>query len=661
MKHTVWKTVYRAGGALLLLSLLALTLLSCHRDPCADSVHAYGEATVIKEPTFEEEGMKQSTCLECGDVKEEAILKIPVAYTISVEGVGDVYVAADGRYSLEIPGKDGYKFMGYVTEDGQAFALSGVVDQNVSVKPVFDRLTTDGLRFSTDERVYMPDLLPHFPATFGVDLKMPEEGVLTGVLFSNSQRWDSHISYQINKKGQPCVEIGNLEFVGEGPRRKYAPKTYKFNEITLEAGSRVELFFVIDVKNAAMHCYVDGELRQTISDVEYLKDECFSKNIFVLGGNILGSNYAHFRGEIYSVSVWSDIRTAAEIAQGTGAPADDALMAHYSFLGCAESERLLDLSGSGQDLLVDRLWLDESEVEPATGDYSFAIIGDTQSLMATAPEKMSEMYDWILANRDKYNIKYAMSVGDITEDGTAEEFEFAKENFYKFKGKIPFSVLMGNHDKFDENKQIYVPDDYREYPFNQSFYDEDCLAQLDGWYAEGDLSCSYNAFEVGDVKWLLVNLEFGPTDAMLEWASDVIAAHPDRRVIVITHAYLYRDGTTIDFDDCYPASRYNPDFNDGDEIFDKLISRHENIEIVIGGHDPYDHVVYSQVEGKNGNTVTELLIDPQYMDALYGATGMVTLLHFSEADNTMTVRHYSTAKGMYGSERSQFTVKLDLN
>ena len=329
----------------------------------------------------------------------------------------------------------------------------------------------------------------------------------------------------------------------------------------MEAGSRVQLFFVIDVENAAMHCYVDGELRQTISDVAYLKDECFSKNIFVLGGNILGSNYAHFRGEIYSVSVWSDIRTAAEIAQGTGAPTDDALMARYAFLGCAESERLLDLSGNGQNLLTDRLWLDESEVEPATGDYSFAIIGDTQSLMESYPDKMSEMYNWILANRDKYNIKYAMSVGDITEDGTAEEFEFAKENFYKFKGKIPFSVLMGNHDKFDENKQIYVPDDYREYPFNQSFYDEDCLAQLDGWYAEGDLSCSYNAFEVGNVKWLLVNLEFGPTDAMLEWASDIIAAHPDHRVMVITHAYLYRDGTTIDFDDCYPASRYNPNFN----------------------------------------------------------------------------------------------------
>ena len=168
-----------------------------------------------------------------------------------------------------------------------------------------------------------------------------------------------------------------------------------------------------------------------------------------------------------------------------------------------------------------------------------------------------------------------------------------------------------------------------------------------------------NAFEVGGTKWLLLNLDFGPTDAMLEWAGGIIEQYPDHKVIVATHAYMYRNGTTLDSEDCYVPSRYNPVFNDGDEVFDKLVSKYENVVLAIGGHDPWDHIVCSQVKGDHGNTITQLLIDPQYMDNFSGATGMVALLYFSEDGNTMTVRYYSTARDMYGSEYSQFTVTLN--
>ena len=256
-----------------------------------------------------------------------------------------------------------------------------------------------------------------------------------------------------------------------------------------------------------------------------------------------------------------------------------------------------------------------------------------------------------------------MGLGDVTENVTtvADEFEFARENIYKLSGVVPFSISVGNHDKYDfkDPEYNYIPSDRRDFMFNKTFYNETYLNELDGWYGEGDVTCSYSAFRAGNTDWLLVNLDFGPTDEMLEWASGVIEDHPDHKVIVITHAYMYRDGTTIDREDCYAPSRYNSVFNDGDQVFDKLISQHENIVLAIGGHDPHDHIVCTQVKGVHGNTVTQMLIDPQYMDYYYGATGMVALLHFSEADNTMTVRYYSTAKDMYGSEQSQFTVKLD--
>ena len=195
--------------------------------------------------------------------------------------------------------------------------------------------------------------------------------------------------------------------------------------------------------------------------------------------------------------------------------------------------------------------------------------------------------------------------------------------------------------------------------FNKTFYNETYLKELDGWYGDGDVSNSYNAFEIGGTKWLLLNLDFGPTDEMLEWACGVIEQYPDHKVIVVSHAYLYRDGTTLDESECYPSSGHNPTFNNGDDIFEKLVKKYENVELVIGGHDPWDHIVCSQVKGEHGNTVTQLLIDSQYMDKYYGATEMIALLYFSPDGRTMTVRYYSVEKAMYGSELSQFTVLLD--
>ena len=90
------------------------------------------------------------------------------------------------------------------------------------------------------------------------------------------------------------------------------------------------------------------------------------------------------------------------------------------------------------------------------------------------------------------------------------------------------------------------------------------------------------------------------------------------------------------------------DKNDGKAIWDKLVSKHENIFLVISGHQSADTVVMRQVKGEAGNTVTEMLIDPQTMDGQYqGGTGMVAMLYFSMDHDTVGVEYYSTNLGVY--------------
>ena len=55
-----------------------------------------------------------------------------------------------------------------------------------------------------------------------------------------------------------------------------------------------------------------------------------------------------------------------------------------------------------------------------------------------------------------------------------------------------------------------------------------------------------------------------------------------------------------------------------------------------------------------------MLINPQYVDEMFGPAGMVALFYYTEETHTMTVRYYSTAMSIYGSEQSQFTITLDI-
>ena len=150
---------------------------------------------------------------------------------------------------------------------------------------------------------------------------------------------------------------------------------------------------------------------------------------------------------------------------------------------------------------------------------------------------------------------------------------------------------------------------------------------------------------------------------MLNWASGIIEAHADYNVIITTHAYLFRDGTTLDKNDVCPPTSYGSDKNNGDDMWNELISKHENIVLVLSGHDPDPNVVCVQTRGDNGNVVTQILTDHQYVDRdLHNAgmdtTGMVTILHFSEDGSRVFVECYSTVYGMYYGVGNQFEITV---
>lgn len=93
-------------------------------------------------------------------------------------------------------------------------------------------------------------------------------------------------------------------------------------------------------------------------------------------------------------------------------------------------------------------------------------------------------------------------------------------------------------------------------------------------------------------------------------------------------------------------------------MWDKLVSKHKNIFLVLSGHDPCSDVVTTQTKGVHGNTVTQMLIDPQGVDSGLGATGMVAMLYFSNDGKTITVENYSTVKEQFYLSTNQYTIDI---
>ena len=277
--------------------------------------------------------------------------------------------------------------------------------------------------------------------------------------------------------------------------------------------------------------------------------------------------------------------------------------------------------------------------------FSFVLVGDTQNVTKFYPDKLSMLYDWLLDNREEKKIEYVFGLGDITNDSTTAEWEAAKEQIFRLNGKIPYSLVRGNHD---------TPADFKKYLDEEAY-----TKQFEGFYRR-TITNSYRTFSTHGVDFLMITLDFGPSDQILNWASELIEAHPNHKVIITTHAYLTKDGTTLDHQDKHaptPEEDGQGVVNNGDDMWDKLISKHENIFLVISGHISYEMPLVTQTVGEKGNVVTQMLVDTQNIDKSQPA-GIVVMLYFKNDGTTISVEQYSTIQQKFYMASAQFDMTV---
>ena len=452
-----------------------------------------------------------------------------------------------------------------------------------------------------------------------------------GVIIGNYGNNAANVNFEIYSNGSPRFYITD---------KSGTVYNFVFDKVNVFNGEWTHIAIVRE-NSSTLKCYVNGELAQTISKSS---PNPTTSDFHILGGDLRSGNDLYFKGRLKGVALYSDARTADEVKADMTTAGKDGLICSYELDGLTAPAIVSDKSGNGFDAkLKVSYFTEKAPLEDYA--YSFAVLGDTQILAESYPDKFTALYDWVLGNVEAKKIKFVLGLGDITNSSTNAEFDLAKKNIERMNGVVPYSLVRGNHDTENQMKKYFPVSAYKD--------------KLGGYYGS-DIFNSWQELIVGEIKYLIFTLDYGAKDAVLNWASEIIAAHPEHNVIITTHAYLFRDGTTLDAGDVVPPSNKGSQYNNGDHMWDKLIKKHENIVLVLSGHDPCDYVVAAQDKGTNGNIVTQMLVDPQGVDKAQGGVGLVTMLYFSADGKTMQVETYSTDKKAYFLEENQFTLTLDL-
>ncbi|MBQ4101515.1 MAG: metallophosphoesterase [Oscillospiraceae bacterium] len=505
-----------------------------------------------------------------------------------------------------------------------------------STSAVLAESSQEGVAFSATDVYRMERVTDELPVTFEATVYFPDDMADTergGVILGNYGNSTRCISFEIYSGGSPRIYWVD----SAGKVRDIA-----FKAINLYTGEWTHIAIVRD--DMKLYCYINGELKQTLPSGTLSEEPC--PDVFAVGGDLRSGNAQNFKGRIKSVAIYSDVRTADEIkADMNGTIDSDNLIAGYDFSSVGQSmpDEFANLSGKGNSLKRYVAWMDEA---PKTKDYaySFAVVGDTQVIAEYHPEQFTHIYDWIASNVAEKEIKFVFGMGDITNSDTTAEWTLAKQHISKLDALVPYSLCRGNHDS--------------SAGFTGTFGQSKFADLVQGRY-ENTLENTWQELVVGETKYLIMTLDYGANDAVLAWAGDVISSHPEHQVIITTHAYLFRDGTTLDQKDVWPPSATGG-VNNGDHMWEKLISKHKNIKLVLSGHDPCDRVVVTQTKGVWGNTVTQMLVDPQGVDSAQGPSGLVAMLYFSEDGKQISVEYYATVKKQYYMPENQFTIDLEL-
>ncbi|MET7786989.1 LamG-like jellyroll fold domain-containing protein [Streptomyces sp900116325] len=256
--------------------------------------------------------------------------------------------------------------------------------------------------------------------------------------------------------------------------------------------------------------------------------------------------------------------------------------------------------------------------------FALAVLPDTQYLFdadSADPEPLKETFHYLVAQRQEANIAFMTHLGDVTEHGSEEEIGLAADTFRTIHGKVPYSVLAGNHDINSGT------DDQRgDTAYLRAFGPQRFTSMPTFGGASPDGYNSYHVLQAAGREWLVLALDWRASEKGLAWAQGVLDAHPTLPVILTTHDIAWAEDN---------GQAHLSD--NGQLLWDRIIRGNDQIFMALGGHYwPPGRTVLTNDAGHDVHVhITN------YQDRYYGGAGMVRLYSFDLVRQVVDVETFS--------------------
>jgi hypothetical protein len=343
----------------------------------------------------------------------------------------------------------------------------------------------------------------------------------------------------------------------------------------------------------------------------------------------VGSNLAIFATPLYADNQAPTV--TATIAPTNGA----ASVTNAPTLDVTVSDR------EGAPLTVNFYGRPAGAVTPVGADFTIAVLPDTQFYSQDFPWVFTNQTQWIVANRTSQNIAYVAHLGDVTDKGDNQMYQWTNSASAMYlledpittglPAGIPYGIAPGNHDHVGGTVG-----------YNQYFGISHFIGKP--WYGGHmgtDNQNHYDLISAGGIDfiilytdWNYTGLSYAPIDA---WANSVLQAYPDRRAIIVRHGLLEASGAWAD---------------DGLNFLN-TVKTNANVFLLMNGHSAGER---QYTETVNGRRVDVLCAD--YQDRTpQGGNGYLRLYQFSPSNNVIHVKTYSPYVGLYETDaNSQFDI-----
>lgn len=230
--------------------------------------------------------------------------------------------------------------------------------------------------------------------------------------------------------------------------------------------------------------------------------------------------------------------------------------------------------------------------------------------------------EWLAANADTYRIPFVVHVGDIVQNGGEKraEWQVANKAMATLEDAgVSYGLAPGNHDVRDkaqfDNERFHAIEGYlRNFgPARASEKNAATFLQRDPLgYSEA------HVFEVLGQRFMVISMDWKPSDATLAWAQGVITAQPTLPVIITSHNIL-------DYDQNQGSAVLTGD--NGQRLWDALIDPNDQVFMTLSGHNHY--AARLTRTNRNGHKVEMILAD--YQDEYAGGNGLLRLMELDLA------------------------------